>query len=882
MAAIDASPFPIVLLPVRIETRYRNDNAQLAIRVVPDTVHVDAHDTRLTAPEAAVGATYASASGDARLVAWRSLAAQFGPARAAWIAAAMTSQSKPGSRTQEWARAPQTTVLPDFWVARGYANGAPIFTVPGNPIPARLALGPSLGGVAASSPLPIDEDMRWLVEFDRALGVGMALVVDLPTKGQPLDQLIIVGVKTTLSPTDSRLALKNLLDAHHYTDGLGFVPDGTPTNNTPDAPAGYALRDDDFSQRYAVESSNQLGDQAANGAGWAAATAIGLDAEVFAHVPNASAGASFDAARAAMNGVVWPSTWGYFFGHLMGGHPLATTLEAARNHFVSWVRASGELPVLRIGDQPYGLLPAISLEDWKPVGDDDVAALVPYFRSSGTTLRSFWRNSLKNVPIAGSGGDLVKTLALQPNSVSYRARNLLGPDYTGALFRYLGATLDSMWRKGQDDRTRVALEQLGLGDWHPRLEAGAWASNWYPFVGPAVESSPPSFPANVYLTALADRTRSSWRQLREETYGGIATVPRPSPLLYLVARSSLLVAYSLAAATLLGRPALVDDELVEIDPDRYSVDAQTEPPLLPWDLLDAAGAALDANGLPNSQLDDVRVKLTKLAPLAPDLLERLFAEAIDLCSYRLDAWMTSFAARRLHRFRDAKDTTTLIGGYGWGENLAPGASSSPTGFFAAASIPHAEAGAMLAAGHLAHAGRGEPQALSVDLRSERVRLALWLLDGVRQGQTLSALLGYRFERALQDAGAAAGGIPAFRTSFPLQGTLVGNGSTGASADMSNAVVDGLALAHAWEASTRTADAFGKPPFPAVPVKPSAVVDALNALDDAVDALADALLAEGVYQLARGNPTRAAAALEAMSTGSSLPRELEFASTPGTG
>ena len=40
--------------------------------------------------------------------------------------------------------------------------------------------------------------------------------------------------------------------------------------------------------------------------------------------------------------------------------------------------------------------------------------------------------------------------------------------------------------------------------------------------------------------------------------------------------------------------------------------------------------------------------------------------------------------------------------------------------------------------------------LAIDLSSERVRLATWLLDGVRQGQPLGALLGYRFERRLQE------------------------------------------------------------------------------------------------------------------------------------
>ena len=42
--------------------------------------------------------------------------------------------------------------------------------------------------------------------------------------------------------------------------------------------------------------------------------------------------------------------------------------------------------------------------------------------------------------------------------------------------------------------------------------------------------------------------------------------------------------------------------------------------------------------------------------------------------------------------------------------------------------------------------------MAIDLSSTRVRLALWLLDGVRQGQPLGGLLGYRFEGDRYDAG----------------------------------------------------------------------------------------------------------------------------------
>ena len=38
----------------------------------------------------------------------------------------------------------------------------------------------------------------------------------------------------------------------------------------------------------------------------------------------------------------------------------------ARSHFIEYVRAGGPLPAVRIGKQPYGILPVTSLDAWKP------------------------------------------------------------------------------------------------------------------------------------------------------------------------------------------------------------------------------------------------------------------------------------------------------------------------------------------------------------------------------------------------------------------------------------------------------------------------------------------------------------------------------------
>jgi len=44
-----------------------------------------------------------------------------------------------------------------------------------------------------------------------------------------------------------------LLDAHHYTDGLAFLLNGTPSNNTADAPSGFSTLDPGQQESYSAE-----------------------------------------------------------------------------------------------------------------------------------------------------------------------------------------------------------------------------------------------------------------------------------------------------------------------------------------------------------------------------------------------------------------------------------------------------------------------------------------------------------------------------------------------------------------------------------------------------------------------------------------------------
>ena len=175
-------------------------------------------------------------------------------------------------------------------------------------------------------------------------------------------------------------------------------------------------------------------------------------------------------------------------------------------------------------------------------------------------------------------------------------------------------------------------------------------------------------------------------------------------------------------------------------------------------------------------------------------------------------------------------------------------------------------------GHLSHGGTANGP-LAIDLSSARVRLAQGLLDGVRPGQPLGALLGYRFERGLHDAGSTSSSTSS-RTIAP-GAARTGDGPRAA------AVVDGLELHRRLKTEgeerllTRVGVASSDP-------RRRRVLQALATLDDAIDAVADAVSAESVHQLLRGNLARSAGSLDAIASGQAPPPELDVVRTPRTG
>ena len=168
-----------------------------------------------------------------------------------------------------------------------------------------------------------------------------------------------------------------LLDAHHYTDGLGFLRTGTPTNNTRRGGLRAWHRRPRHARSFDALVPRRAAEPRARQQGRAPRARVRLRRRHRARarcgaLEGASAREQLDARQMAT--ALWPATWGYYLGNLIGLDGTGLTLDAiawAREHFIAHVRAFGPLPTLRVGRQPYGVLPVTLLADWTPRVADD-------------------------------------------------------------------------------------------------------------------------------------------------------------------------------------------------------------------------------------------------------------------------------------------------------------------------------------------------------------------------------------------------------------------------------------------------------------------------------------------------------------------------------
>ena len=309
---------------------------------------------------------------------------------------------------------------------------------------------------------------------------------------------------------------------------------------------------------------------------------------------------------------------------------------------------------------------------------------------------------------------------------------------------------------------------------------------------------------------------------------------------------------------------------------------------------------------PFARLTEVRASLNRLAGLPTAELDRLLTETLDACSHRLDVWAGAIANALLHRTRAGERTGVHVGAFGWVEEIRPGGQRPPVtgldlervrimdqlrarridrnlvlpvpveplddngGFIYAPSFAQAATAAVLRNGYMTHKGTAEEGLLSLDISSDRVRKALYLLSGVRQGQSLNALLGFVFEQGLHDLSLDRFAQP-FRDRFPVIANKLTPSSDPSESVAASSVVDGVALRAAFDSNAFPPGGDWGTGLPAPgSTAQTQVLGVFQLLEDYADALSDVGVAEAVFQIMRGNFGRAGGLMDAISKGDRPP------------
>jgi hypothetical protein len=787
-----------------------------------------------------------------------------------------------------------------------------------------------------------------------AAGMGIAIPLTAQQYAAGFTRLLVVGLQLGLSTSEGSAALQELF-AHHQASRNGFsiVPQGTPTHNSTGASAG--AKDDadaSFDDREQGALFTPVSDPTQKRDGQWLSEFLSLDSGFVSSV-HGSGGMDQMRAR-AMQTALWPATWGYWMDTLFTPAAGATSvfsddaIENTRSFFTSFVSGRGPLPAIRIAGQPYGILPTTAFSHIAWYDGGFLGTLAGLLRK----LDAEWTTLSQSAAFVGKPGDpqqiLLDILALQPSSVEYYSRNAEG---LAQLFNMANRfALGPLWfaklsNLGLEAQATALLQQLGYAGATPDLLNHFFLTD-NPQIDTVIDDRALSETSPVrpytddgrnYLQWLSDAAASSLDTLRAET--GFSGNQSPRALLYLFLRHALLLGFYDASyrlhrdAGFLTAPQLqamrTEPSFVHVaeasgsSESRYAALYKTESRItgnttqLVADYigqqLGSASAAADLA----AQVSALKI----LTDASTAELDRLFSEHVDTCSYRYDAWALGLVHQRIASLNaaGAKGQTPrgiYLGAYAWVENLRPSTAKKTTpqlpadlaaqfagasplledpdngGYIFAPSLPQANASAVLRAGFLAaQSGGVDSGQLSVNLSSSRVRAALALIEGIRNGQSLGALLGYQFETVIHDAYSTAEVdkfIYPLRKAFPLVADALAPTKTDASVPIeaieARNVIDGKKLVDQITTSGVLTYPWGVTGLPAAsPTEQLALNGAADALRNSYDALADLALAEGVYQAVQGNYARVAGTSAAYATGDFPPEpEIVNTSPPGIG
>ena len=869
---------PLLLLPLRLETAF--DGTTLRIRAFPDQVHVDVFDPDLDSIERELLESLLAArdaGGDAARAASDELVRALGAPRARWLER-LARGGATSAPPFDAAGRPVARCLPPRLVAHAIA-GDRRFGAVGREIPDTLALGPGERDTVLAH--PADGPLRWLVDFDAAEALGMALTLplDAAAASDGIDRLIVFGADTE---RDAGERFEALLDAHALSVGLAHRPTFAPVKGARAAP-----RWPDTGERSTRRLQRALG------------LSNPLPLEPRAHAdPN---GLGRRLAIVLWQGAIEPN-----LRELHGVRDPATLAEA-RALVIDALAPLGAFPTLQVGREPYAIAPVAASRDASasagPLGrlEDAIDATLEPLARAVADARAETRSG-------GRAETIAHALLRHPVGQHWRLRRQMPLE---ALIGTLGAARGSDGAKRfaarlADHLSRAArsLSPFRRSGEPPIVPAAvglpATPSVCHALVrdtldGDALDDGPLADPGlRALLGGEKGREASAFWHRRVERLRRSGTPdwdprgttdspsqekepddrpddePDAEPLLRLYAENAVLRALSDLAVASRAAP----DALLERAAKAFGSPGADERGWylrheLAVALFEAIGKEVPLKEIGESvaagfsaTTEDARVALEGAARALGDVVEALegidaasarathvaFAALLDCLSHRPDAWLSAFALRRLERVR--KDAGAALGVGAWSivEDVRPASGTARAAEWLAA--PSERLARLATLVERARGGFVEAEldgVLDMDLSAPRIAAARELLGALADSDGVDVALCRVISERLAAAG-RADLIERLARRFPCEGRGVGTWFDG------EVVLGGAA--HKFSDFDRD---------------DTAAIDAVRErVDVALDAVADLHFAEAAGLLAEGRPEAAGGALAGLSAGAAPP------------
>lgn len=633
---------------------------------------------------------------------------------------------KKAGKEHSWSQASRVTLLPErlaLILFNGNVAKEPVF---GSTITYPLYTSPDPNDTGAqlkqtdSGDLEFGESIRWLADFDRAISCGMGFKVNLsPEETRGFSRLLILGVKLGADSKSGQQAVQELFQHHYFSQkGFSVLPQGTPTNNTANSDAGYSSRETPeesfdrlFLQKPAYDISSAWSEK--KDGQWLSEW-LGFDQAFGQQLLHAETADQSDAMN--MSQALWPATMGNVMESLMKGGFDEATISRARNFCTKYVSGRGPIPAVRIGNQPYGILPTTAFNRLRWL-NPDIGIRHNIFGQSDFLFRlyqlllklenfirqQFW-GQLPHIgqPGADPYKTLLEVIGLHPNSVSWHRRyfeTLIEMSNSMSLIK------PGFMQHSKQVRDTVDFLHNTLGydtDIMPQLAAllGLPLTAPVKFMVddlPLSETNPVrSYSADNknYLQVLAEQARVSIDAVR--TGKGLSEHPQAE--LYRLIKYAIELSYhhtgvraatevaaispEVAAAMKVQEPFLHQQYAGKLQSSQYEFLYKILPALSDkMSVADYVSDSLLKAVIPafSQDLADLLNSLDSLKNISTARLERAMVEHLDCCTYRLDSWKTGIIGTQLSIMRGIHDgasqetrkTGLYIGAFGWLENVRP-------------------------------------------------------------------------------------------------------------------------------------------------------------------------------------------------------------------